>query len=139
MKYPARFIAEPQGGFTVVFPNLEGCVTYGESLSEAIAMATEALNGYLESLDSRSLSVPAPNMLEYTDMHYIPVETRIAFAIRLKQEREKRGMSQQEMAKRMTMDWKQYQRIENPRKTNPTLATIDRIQQAFGEPLFLNI
>ncbi len=139
MKYPAQFIPEDPSGFTVVFPNLEGCVTYGGTLAEAIEMATEALNGYLESLDSRSISIPEPSDLRNPDTHLIPVETKIAFAIRLKQEREKRGITQQDMAKRMSMNWQQYQRIENPRKTNPTLATIDRIQQAFGEPIFLHI
>lgn len=139
MKYPVRLIPEPKEGFTAIFPDLEGCVTYGESLSKAIEMATEALNGYLESLDSRSLSVPEPSFPSSPDTYLIPVEMKIAFAIRLKQERKKRGISQQDLAKRMGMDWKQYQRIENPRKTNPTLATIDRIQQALGESVFLNI
>jgi antitoxin HicB len=134
VKYPVRLIPEPKEGFTAIFPDLEGCVTYGESLSKAIEM-----NGYLESLDSRSLTVPEPSFSSSPDTYLIPVEMRIAFAIRLKQERKKRGISQQDLAKRMGMDWKQYQRIENPRKTNPTLATIDRIQQALGESVFLNI
>ncbi len=103
----------------MVFPDLEGCITYGVSIAEAITMATEALNGYLESLDSRSLSITPPTVHEGPDIYFIPVETKIAFAIRLKQEREKRGLSQQEMARRMQWIWKQYQRIENPGRPIP--------------------
>jgi hypothetical protein len=29
-----------------------------------------------------------------------------------------------------------YQRIENPRKTNPTLATIGKLQKVFGRLFF---
>ena len=33
---------EPEGGYTVTVPSLPGCVTYGDSIEEAIEMVKEA-------------------------------------------------------------------------------------------------
>ncbi|MDR3119814.1 MAG: type II toxin-antitoxin system HicB family antitoxin [Clostridiales bacterium] len=61
--YPAVFTAESAeiGGFSVTFPDLPGCVTQGDTLSEAVAMAQEALGLYLAALQEDSASVPNPS------------------------------------------------------------------------------
>ena len=41
---------EEQGGYTVTVPTLPGCITEGDSIEEAIAMAKEAIQLYIESL-----------------------------------------------------------------------------------------
>ncbi len=41
---------EPEGGFTVTVPTLPGCVTFGETIDEAIDMAKEAIELYIEHL-----------------------------------------------------------------------------------------
>jgi antitoxin HicB len=41
---------EPDGGYTVTCPALPGLVTYGETLTEARAMAADAIRGYIECL-----------------------------------------------------------------------------------------
>ena len=44
MKYAFTAIFEPEnGGYVVSFPDLEGCITEGESVQEAIYMAQDAL------------------------------------------------------------------------------------------------
>ena len=50
LNYEVVFRAEPEGGFTVNFPALQGCITYGENLKEAEEMAKDAIELYLESL-----------------------------------------------------------------------------------------
>lgn len=58
---------EPEGGYTVTVPTLPGCITYGESIDEAIAMAEEAIELYIEELLSRNEQVPDDNnTLEYS-------------------------------------------------------------------------
>ena len=49
---------EPEGGFTVTVPALPGCVTYGKDLSEAQAMAEDAIKGYIASLKKHNEPVP---------------------------------------------------------------------------------
>jgi predicted RNase H-like HicB family nuclease len=44
-------LKEDDGGYTVIVPALPGCVTFGETIDEAIAMAKEAIEGYIETLN----------------------------------------------------------------------------------------
>lgn len=48
--YPACFYPCEEGGYTVVIPDLPGCITEGDTLSEAVDMAIDAASGWL--LDS---------------------------------------------------------------------------------------
>jgi predicted RNase H-like HicB family nuclease len=45
--YSACFYPGEEGGYTVIFPDLAGCVTEGDTLSEAIDMAIDAASGWL--------------------------------------------------------------------------------------------
>lgn len=58
---------EEEGGFTVTVPALPGCITYGENLDEAISMAKEAIELYIEELKDRGEQIPDDsNILEYS-------------------------------------------------------------------------
>ena len=58
---------EPDGGYTVTVPALPGCITFGEDVDEAIAMAEDAINLYIEELQSRGDQIPDDsNTLEYS-------------------------------------------------------------------------
>ena len=58
LNYRIILTPEPEGGFTVVVPSLQGCVTYGKTLNEAISMAKEAISGYLEVLNDMGEPIP---------------------------------------------------------------------------------
>ena len=47
MIYPAIFKPCEDGGYTVVIPDLLGCVTEGDTLLEAIEMAVDAASGWI--------------------------------------------------------------------------------------------
>ena len=47
-----------EGGYTVTVPALPGCVTQGETLEEAIAMAREAISLHIEGLVASGRPVP---------------------------------------------------------------------------------
>jgi len=47
-----------EGGYTVTVPALPGCVTQGETIEEAIAMAKDAIRLYVEALIAEGESVP---------------------------------------------------------------------------------
>jgi predicted RNase H-like HicB family nuclease len=44
---------EVEGGFTVSVPALPGCITYGDDVDEALIMAKEAIELYIEELKER--------------------------------------------------------------------------------------
>ncbi len=56
--YTAVFQPAEEGGYVVTFPALRGCITQGDTLEDARAMAADALTGYLEGL--RKLDRPIP-------------------------------------------------------------------------------
>ncbi len=49
---------EEQGGYTVTVPALPGCVTEGNTIEEAIEMAKEAIQLYIESLIADGEPIP---------------------------------------------------------------------------------
>lgn len=58
---------EPERGYTVTVPSLPGCVTFGESIDEAISMAEEVIELYIESLIAHDEPIPDESKtLEYT-------------------------------------------------------------------------
>lgn len=57
--YPACFYPCEEGGYTVVFPDLPGCVTEGDTLLETLDMATDAASGWLlYLLEEEKLPIP---------------------------------------------------------------------------------
>ena len=69
LSYRILLRQEPEGGYTVTVPTLPGCITYGADLMEAIAMAREAIELYIESLAAHGEEIPTEeNTLEYTVM-----------------------------------------------------------------------
>ncbi len=60
-KYLYFAIFEPDiedSGYTVTFPDLPGCITEGDNLSEALEMAEDALEGYLLVLEDEKEEIP---------------------------------------------------------------------------------
>ncbi|WP_127069330.1 MULTISPECIES: type II toxin-antitoxin system HicB family antitoxin [unclassified Veillonella] len=58
--YPAIFSSDGNGGYTISFPDLLGCVTEGDTLAEAVEMAEDALGLYLYSLSEDKETFPTP-------------------------------------------------------------------------------
>ncbi len=46
--YPMVIAPEPDGGYSVLFPDLPGCASYGDTIEEAVKNAKEAKELYLE-------------------------------------------------------------------------------------------
>ncbi|MCP5108754.1 MAG: type II toxin-antitoxin system HicB family antitoxin [bacterium] len=66
LNYRVLLREEAEGGYTVLVPSLPGCVTYGDTIDEAVAMAKEAIELYLESLHEQGEPIPTEQrMFEY--------------------------------------------------------------------------
>ena len=75
--YPAVFIAE-ETGYSVIFPDLEGCQTQGETMEEAVIMAQEALGLYLTSLEEDKMEIPkasSPPAIAIADNEFVTMIT----------------------------------------------------------------
>ena len=63
-KYTVILIPEAEGGYSVEVPGLPGCYTQGETKQEAITMAREAIELYLESCKAHNEPIPAETKIE---------------------------------------------------------------------------
>jgi predicted RNase H-like HicB family nuclease len=52
---------KPDDGYGVLFPDFPGCVTTGETIQEAAAMAEEALSLHIEGMLEDSEPIPEPS------------------------------------------------------------------------------
>ncbi len=69
LSYRVLLREEPEGGYTAIVPTLPGCITYGETIPEAVSMAKEAIELYVESLIAHGETVPTEeSILETTVM-----------------------------------------------------------------------
>jgi len=120
--------------FLVDFPDMPNVLTYGNSHQHALEMAKEALEAILEVEISRGMSIPPP---AYTEGYPVSVSNNIVLALRL---RDLRGQqSQTEIAGKLGMSYQAYQRLENPRKANPTVKTLEKIAQVYGRELSVTL
>jgi antitoxin HicB len=134
IQYAAKIKFSKQDGcYLVEFPNLPGCLTYGDTLEEAKLNAAEALTGYLESIDLRKMEVPRPKKIKANDIYYIEPDKRVAFALWLKIKRMEKGLTQKKAAEMLKVNFQSYQKYENLNSANPTLKTILKIEKAFKE------
>lgn len=70
VNYPALFLKEKDSNaYTVTFPDLEGCITYGDDINDALKMAQDALGAYLFEYYTKPESMPKPSTLEDIDIN----------------------------------------------------------------------
>jgi len=116
--------------FLVDFPDMPNVLTYGLSQDHALEMAKEALEAILEVEISKGMPICPP---VYKKGHPVSVASHIVISLRL---RELRGeQSQTEIANKLGLSYQAYQRLENPRKANPTVKTLEKIARVYGREL----
>ncbi|MBM3461852.1 MAG: helix-turn-helix transcriptional regulator [Armatimonadetes bacterium] len=145
LRYPGRFKRE--GRFIEVhLPGIGpfGTTTQGLDLDEARLMASDALTmklqdiyGYRGTYPDVPDSVPSSHKRETWEWIYPSLEVRLAW--RMRQMREARGWTQQEAAQRLGLSATTYTRWENPRTFNPTVKTLERLAELYGQPLVIAI
>lgn len=59
--YPALFHPNSDGSFTILFPDLPGCISEGKSLANAVYMAQDALTQWIDYLTDKKKSIPSPS------------------------------------------------------------------------------
>ena len=120
--------------FIAQFPDMPNIVTCGFTHDEALAMAKEALDGCLEADISQGSAIPAP---AYKGGYPVAVASHIALSHRLRELRG--GQSQTEIAMKLGLSYQAYQRLENPRKANPTIKTLEKIARIYGRELSISL
>ena len=140
MFYPA-IVTPDDGAFIVTFPDAPGCVTQVERVDEVMAMATEALAGWLDAtLDAGDVVSPprakrrAPRGSRGILVPVVP--TAIAVRVLLRRARAEQGMTLEDLAERIGISVQMVRRLERS-GANPTQETLDRLVSAVNKaPVF---
>lgn len=61
--YPACFFKESEGGYSVIFPDLNWLATCGETLQKAMSMAVDCLAGYIYTCQKDGDDIPEPSTI----------------------------------------------------------------------------
>ncbi len=135
MQYIARFTREG-GRWLVGFPDCPGCQTFGESKEEALEMASEALEGWLETSLAYGDVPPRPR----TRRGGVPIDVRAGLdvAIQLRWLRDKLGLSQAELAKRIGVSQQQIAKLEKS-SSNPTIRTLVEVTHKLGAHVLIHL
>ncbi len=119
--------------YVVNFPDMPGAITSGKTIEEALKNAEEALNGCLAA--DMTLGNHIPEAL-YKNGYAVPVRSEVVLALQL---RKLRGNeSKKAAADRLGISYQAYQQLEDARKTNPTIKTLEKIARAYGKTLEVN-
>ena len=59
--YPAIFTSESNGGYSVLFPDIESCYTCGNDMADALEMASDVLCLMLYDMEKGGKEIPAPS------------------------------------------------------------------------------
>ena len=64
MNYAIALIPEEEGDYGVLVPDIPGCFSVGDDISEAIANAHEAIECHLEGMMMDDQVIPVPHAIE---------------------------------------------------------------------------
>lgn len=132
MKYYAKLIKE-NNYYIVTFPDLPNVNTFGNTKEEALQNAYDALNGCIESDFERGFKIPNPKAYSGTIYFPITIKPHIELSIMLREIRANK--SQIEVANMLGISYQAYQKLENPRKCNPTVKTLEKIASIYHKEL----
>jgi len=135
IRYQAILDPQPEGGFTVTFPDLPEAITEGDSREEAVFNATEVLGLCLDVRMEQGEALPRPTRMDGGVWITPPASAQVAIALR--QIREAQGKTLSDMARLLGTSWPAAQRLERP-NANPTLRQLDRAAAAVGKRLVLS-
>ena len=119
------------GCFYVGFPQFPDIHTDGMTLYEAKKNAGEALNGVMSVVIDIEKPLPTPRQFKGPGMYAIEIEPQILTAMALRRLRGR--ASQKHVASKLNISYQAYQKLENPRTSNPTVKTLSKVVHAFGK------
>jgi antitoxin HicB len=131
ISYQAK-ISSADDGISVEFPDLDGCFSFGSSMEEALFNAKEALDLYLESAIDPKWKVPNPKTRKGKQYFWVTPSLDIAIPLTIRFLRETSKLTQPEIAKRVNMKVQQYQKMEYPKKSNPTTKSLISVADELG-------
>ena len=122
--YPYELTAQPEGGFTVTFPDVPEAITQGETTAEAAAMAEDALVTGLSFYTDAAKPLPHPSPTRGRRLAYVP--PLVAAKLALHQAMLAARISNVVLARQLGVDEKIVRRLRDPLHKS----RVDQLDQA---------
>lgn len=110
--YPYELLPQPEGGFTVTFPDVPEAITQGDTEKEAAAMAEDALVTALSFYTDRAEPLPRPSPTHGRALAYVP--PLVAAKLALHDAMITAGASNVALAQQLGTDEKTVRRLRDP-------------------------
>src|SRR5512135_677165 len=110
--YPYDMLPQPEGGFTVTFPDVPEALTQGDSEAEAEAMAEDALVTALSFYTDGAERLPQPSPAQGRPLAYLP--PLVAAKLALHDAMLASGISNVALARLLGTDEKSVRRLRDP-------------------------
>ncbi len=137
MQYVARS-ARDRERVLIEFPDAPGCQTFAEPGEDPVEVAREALEGWLEVQLQDGDVPPEPHARLDSASFVVRIDPQLAARVQLRLARQRLGVSQGELAKKIGVSRQQISQLESP-DSNLTLGTLERVASALGLDVELNL
>lgn len=136
VRYAAVFEAQPEGGFTVTFPDIPEAITEGDTREEALFHAADVLTLCLDERIESGDVLPTAKTVK--GGVWVEPSAAIQAAVSVRTVRQDQGRTLAELARSLGTSWAAAQKLESPR-ANPTIKQLERTAAALGKRLVLSI
>jgi antitoxin HicB len=114
MKYPVKLKKEPEGGYTVTFPDIPEAITYGENIEDALYHAKDALESAMDFYFEDRHQVPSPSQAK-RGQRCVEVSSSLSAKILLLNEMVLQKVRPAELARRMKVRPQEVTRLTDLR------------------------
>lgn len=128
--FPYELLPQPDGGFTVTFPDVPEAITQGDTEEEAAAMAEDALVTALSFYTDRGEALPRPAPADRRPLAYVP--PLVAAKLALHDAMLATGVSNAALARQLGTDEKTVRRLRDPLHQS-RINQIDMALRALGK------
>jgi antitoxin HicB len=135
--YRARLEPEPEGGFTVIFPDVPEAIGAGDDRDEALASAREVLGDALLTYPEREMDVPTPAARERGLIPVAP-SAQVAAKLAVWQAWRASGISKSELARRLGVAEGEARRVLDPDHLT-SFPRLEAALQVLGKQLVVSV
>lgn len=116
MKFPVNLAKEPEGGYTVTFPDIPEAITCGTNVEDALYHAKDALESAMEFYFDDQRPVPAPSKPK-RGQHMVELPASVSAKVILLNEMAAQKVRPAELARRLRITPQEVTRLIDLRHT----------------------
>jgi antitoxin HicB len=110
MKFPVKLSKEPEGGYTVTFPDIPEAITCGESIEDALYHAKDVLESAMDFYLDDKRPVPAPSKPK-RGQHTVELPASVAAKVLLLNEMSGQKVRPAQLARRLKITPQEVTRL----------------------------